>query len=174
MLTLGAAVMTPAIYALTQTAKHLSIDWYLFGGLFVVALLAVVFSSLALVKISHSQTPAIQEQLKPCQTPATIQDDLKEKMKQLGHDMFSFLREKASLNPGVGKIEAIDSGYERKFKQRIKDLVNELKEHQLYFLEIEDRELYPEIQNVERIRNIASAFFMAAVKIEIGEASKGT
>ena len=34
----GGATMTVALYALYQKARHLGVDWYVFGGMFLVSL----------------------------------------------------------------------------------------------------------------------------------------
>jgi len=156
-------------------------DWLPFLVVFFVALVAFFWLTLR-----HSKPSA------PIKT-ASRADPLRDKVKQLGWDLFAFLREKGpDPNPGVDSskstleniqyvmdvrgpwVEAIHYGYQHRFKPRVADLVNELGEHGLSLPEIEAWEIDPQVQNAERVTKIAEALFMLSARMEIANASKGT
>jgi hypothetical protein len=101
---------------------------------------------------------------------------LRDKVLQLGRDLFAFLREKRPLGPDSSGwyAEQIRLGYQHRFKQRVVDLFNELAENGITDPEIQGWEIDPpEIQNADRVRKIAGHLFMIAARMDIAEEAKG-
>jgi hypothetical protein len=119
---------------------------------------------------------------------------LRDKVIDLGQELFSFLREKGpkpepeiekskSIAENIENImtmrgpyaEAIHYGYLHKFKQRTIDLFNELAEHGIHDTEIATWELDPpQAMRAITVRKIAEHLFLIAARMDIQAASKGS
>jgi hypothetical protein len=119
---------------------------------------------------------------------------LREKVLQMGRDLFAFLREKGPMpEPKINKsmtdeeilaagademsayVDGVHYGYQGRFRQRAVDLFNELAENGIDDPELQHSEIDPpQIQNAEAVRKVAEHLFLIAARMEITEESKGT
>jgi hypothetical protein len=118
---------------------------------------------------------------------------LRDKVMQLGHDLFAFLREigpkpespidhlrsteenfRAVMAANGPYVEKVHYGYLRRFKQRAYDLFLELDEAHIPY-QLESWEISPpQAMRAETVRKIAEQCFLIAAQMDISEVSKGT
>lgn len=118
---------------------------------------------------------------------------LKESVLQLGRDLFAFAREKGP-EPGGPRPESGDTlddrfrwlsspemqqrrstiihGYELRFKQRTRDIYNELREKNLQYEGIGDLGAIRQVSDIDQIEKIARACFNVAKEMDIAEEKK--
>lgn len=99
--------------------------------------------------------------------------ELREKVRQLGRDLFGFLRDSAVRENRAAYVEAIHHGYLHRFRMRTADLFNELSEAGIPF-DLEPWEIDPpEIAREKSVRHIAEECFLIAARMEIQELAEG-
>lgn len=138
---------------------------------------------------ADSESPATK--IEPENRPP--EQALRDRVLQLGRDLFAFLREKGIMpEPKINKsteeeilqagaddvgpyVDHIHYGYQGRFKQRVVDLFNELAENGINDPELQQWEIDPpQIQNADRVRKIAEHLFLIAARMDIAKEAKGT
>lgn len=134
---------------------------------------------------------ALPAQAASVQAPVVV---LRDKVLQLGHDLFSFLREtgpkpEVTIDPLESTsanleriwdvrgpyVERIHHGYLGRFKDRTVTLFHELTEHGIRDPEIESWEIDPpQAVRAQTVRKIAEHLFLIAARMDLKNASKGT
>jgi hypothetical protein len=157
-------------------------------GLLLLALAILVYLGVKAVKSPGA--PAAPGLAAEPQPPERL---LREKALQLGRDLFAFLREKgpepkpevheamtdteiiqAGLEARTPYVEAVHYGYQHRFRRRTVELFEELAEHGIRDVEIQQWEIDPpQIQNAERVRKVAQHLFLIAARMDIAEQEKG-
>jgi hypothetical protein len=124
----------------------------------------------------------------------TQHKELRDKVLGLGHDLFTFLREKGpDADIGAPKdaettydylmrvseargprVEGIHYGYLAKFRQRGIDLFNELREQGIQF-DLDQWEIDPpQVARENYVRHIAEECFLIAARMDVQQAARGT
>ena len=139
----------------------------------------------------HEEKNALPQQATNASSAALT---LRDKVLQLGHDLFAFLREAGPepedpihhlrSNDDIWKrvwevrgpyVERIHHGYLGRFKDRTVALFHELAERGIRDPEIEDWEIDPpQAVRVQTVRKIAEHLFLIAARMDIADHSKST
>lgn len=118
---------------------------------------------------------------------------LRSQAASVGRELYAFLREKGpdpepKFDPSMGTseklretvrvrssyVEGVHYGYERKFRQRLKDLMNELAENGITDTGIRPSDVEPQAQNAQRIKAIAESLLLLSARMEVSEELRGT
>jgi hypothetical protein len=155
--------------------------WYIW----VIGLLVLIM--LAVFEGGHRQVQTYKIRAKESQNA------LRQRVLDLGHDLFAFLREigprpehvvdnRKAIEEKVAEymrvnapqVEKIHYGYLKKFKQRAVDLFMDLDAAHIEY-ELKDWEIAPpQAVRGETVKKIAEQCFLIAARMEIAEESKGT